>query len=57
MKRFRFYDSPVLNVQMPMWRSRLVLILMMLGFLALIAKALYLQGLSNDFLQRQGERR
>ena len=57
MKRFRFYDSPVLNVQMPMWRARLVLIFMMVGFLALIAKALYLQGLSNDFLQRQGERR
>ncbi|NLZ10742.1 MAG: penicillin-binding protein 2 [Alcaligenaceae bacterium] len=57
MKRFRFYDSPVLSVQMPMWRSRLVLILMMVGFVMLIAKALYLQGLSNDFLQRQGERR
>ncbi|MFA7624240.1 MAG: penicillin-binding protein 2, partial [Pusillimonas sp.] len=57
MKRVRFYDSPVLNVQMPMWRSRLVLILMMVGFVFLIAKALYLQGLSNDFLQRQGERR
>lgn len=57
MKRFRFYDSPVLNIQMPLWRSRLVLVLMLLGFVALIAKALYLQGLSNDFLQKQGERR
>ena len=57
MKRFRFHDSPVLNVQMPLWRSRLVLVLMLLGFLAIVAKALYLQGLSNDFLQQQGERR
>lgn len=57
MKRFRFYDSPVLNIQMPLWRSRLVLVLMLLGFVALVAKALYLQGLSNDFLQKQGERR
>ncbi len=57
MKRFRFHDSPVLSVQMPLWRSRLVLVLMMLGFLAIAAKALYLQGLSNDFLQQQGERR
>lgn len=57
MKRVRFFDSPVLNVQMPMWRSRLVLILLMLGFVALGVKALYLQGLSTEFLQQQGERR
>lgn len=53
----RFHDSPVLSVQMPLWRSRLVLVLIMLGFVSLGAKALYLQGLSNEFLQRQGERR
>jgi cell division protein FtsI (penicillin-binding protein 3) len=29
----------------------------MLGFVALAAKALYLQGLSNEFLKQQGERR
>lgn len=57
MKRIRFYDSPVLNMQMPLWRSRLVLILLMLGFVALAAKALYLQGISTEFLQQQGERR
>jgi cell division protein FtsI (penicillin-binding protein 3) len=57
MKRVRFYDSPILNAQMPMWRSRLVLILIMLGFVALCAKALYLQGMSTDFLQEQGQRR
>jgi cell division protein FtsI (penicillin-binding protein 3) len=57
MKRVRFYDSPVLNIQMPLWRSRLVLVLLMLGFAALVVKALYLQGLSTEFLQQQGERR
>ena len=57
MKRVRFFDSPVLSVQMPLWRSRLVLILLTLGFLALGAKALHLQGLSTEFLQQQGERR
>ncbi len=57
MKRVRFHDSPVLNVQMPLWRSRLVLILIMLGFVALSAKALYLQGISTQFLQQQGEQR
>ncbi|MDX3896019.1 penicillin-binding protein 2 [Pusillimonas sp.] len=57
MKRVRFYDSPVLSIQMPMWRARLVLILLMLGFGAVVVKALYLQGMSKDFLQQQGERR
>lgn len=53
----RFHDSPVLSIQMPLWRSRLVLILLMLGFVSLAVKALHLQGLSTEFLQRQGERR
>ncbi|WP_442596177.1 peptidoglycan D,D-transpeptidase FtsI family protein [Parapusillimonas sp. JC17] len=57
MKRVRFFDSPVLNVQMPLWRSRLVLVLLILGFVALAGKALHLQGLSTEFLQQQGERR
>lgn len=53
----RFHESPVLGIQMPLWRSRLVLVFLLLGFLALAAKALHLQGLSTEFLQRQGERR
>ncbi len=57
MKRVRFYNSPVLNVQMPMWRARLVLLLIVLGFFALAVKAMQLQVLSKDFLQQQGERR
>jgi cell division protein FtsI (penicillin-binding protein 3) len=57
MKRGRFYNSPVLNVQMPLWRARLVLVLLMLGFAALAVKALYLQGMSQNFLQQQGELR
>ncbi|NYT38751.1 penicillin-binding protein 2 [Allopusillimonas soli] len=57
MKRVPFYNSPVLNHQMPLWRSRLVFILLMLGFLALVAKAVYLQVMSNEFLQQQGEKR
>lgn len=57
MKRVRFFNNPVLHVAMPAWRSRLVLIFLMLGFAALAIKALYLQGLSTEFLQQQGERR
>lgn len=57
MKRVPFFDNPVLRVQLPMWRARLVLILLSCGFLALAGRALFLQGLSTEFLQQQGERR
>ncbi|MCX5591585.1 peptidoglycan D,D-transpeptidase FtsI family protein [Alcaligenes endophyticus] len=57
MRRYGYHDNPILNTQMPFWRARLVLVLLMLGFVALIGKALYLQGMSTEFLQQQGERR
>ncbi|WP_341667528.1 peptidoglycan D,D-transpeptidase FtsI family protein [Alcaligenes sp. SDU_A2] len=57
MRRYGYHENPVLSVQVPFWRSRLVLVLLFLGFGALIVKALYLQGLSTEFLQQQGERR
>ena len=57
MKRMPFFDNPVLRTQLPTWRARLVLILLSAGFLALVGRALFLQGLSTEFLQQQGERR
>jgi len=57
MKRVPFFDNPVLRGQLPTWRARLVLILLFLGFTTLIGRALFLQGLSTEFLQQQGERR
>lgn len=57
MKRFRFHESPVLSTRPAFWRARLVIIVLMLGFVALAAKALNVQILSNEFLQRQGELR
>ena len=57
MKRFGYHDSPVLEGRLPMWRAKLVLLVLMMGFLALLVKALHLQGLSTEFLQQQGERR
>ncbi|MGB6242905.1 MAG: penicillin-binding protein 2 [Castellaniella sp.] len=57
MKRFGFHESPVLSSRPAFWRARLVIIVLMLGFAALAAKALNVQILSNEFLQRQGERR
>lgn len=39
------------------WRSRLLLAGLLLWFIMLAARALYLQGLNNDFLQQKGESR
>ena len=52
-----FSSSPVLQVQMPAWRSRLVLFVLFAAFLALAVRALWLQGISTDFLQKQGASR
>ena len=57
MKRVPFFDNPVLRGQLPTWRARLVLILLFGGFTVLAGRALFLQGLSTEFLQQQGERR
>jgi cell division protein FtsI (penicillin-binding protein 3) len=49
--------NPALSVRLPVWRSRLLLLLVFGGFMVLAARALYLQGLHNDFLQQKGETR
>ncbi|SFC56479.1 penicillin-binding protein 2 [Collimonas sp. OK412] len=52
-----FSASPMLKVKLPAWRSRVVLFAMFAAFLALIVRALWLQGISTDFLQKQGASR
>jgi cell division protein FtsI (penicillin-binding protein 3) len=52
-----FSASPLLAVKLPAWRSRFVLFAMFAAFLALAGRALWLQGLSTEFLQKQGEAR
>ena len=49
--------NPALSVSLPVWRARLLLLLVFAGFMALAARALFLQGLHNDFLQQKGETR
>ena len=49
--------SPALSVRLPVWRARLLLLLVFCGFMVLAARAFYLQGLHNDFLQQKGETR
>ncbi|MFZ6691244.1 peptidoglycan D,D-transpeptidase FtsI family protein [Undibacterium sp. SXout20W] len=52
-----FSSNPVLDVKLPTWRSRLVLFLLFGAFFALIARALWLQGITTEFLQKQGASR
>ncbi len=44
-------------VALPPWRSRLLFVLLMFGFLILIARAVYLQTIQDEFLQQKGEAR
>jgi cell division protein FtsI (penicillin-binding protein 3) len=46
-----------LDVRFPAWRARMLLGLLAASFVALGARALYLQGLHNDFLQQKGQSR
>lgn len=57
MKRMPFFKNPVLQISYPMWRGRLLLILFGVGFLTLAGRAIYLQGITTEFLQQQGEKR
>jgi cell division protein FtsI (penicillin-binding protein 3) len=43
--------------RLPVWRSRLLLAGILLWFVALVVRAVYLQGLNNDFLKQKGESR
>ena len=52
-----FATSPVLELKLPVWRSRLLALVIFSGFAVLTGRAVYLQGLHNDFLQAKGESR
>jgi cell division protein FtsI (penicillin-binding protein 3) len=45
----------MLAVSLPPWRSRVVLFVLFAAFAALAVRALWLQGVSTQFLQKQGE--
>ena len=44
-----FAASPVLALTLPTWRSRLLLYVFIACFAVLLGRAVYLQGLNNDF--------
>jgi len=44
-------------VKFPVWRRQALLVLLLLGMMVLIGRAIYLQGLNRSFYQKQGEAR
>ncbi len=47
--------NPLLTSHTPLWRSRLIVAGLALGFVALSVRAAYIQIIGNDFFVRQGE--
>ncbi|MDO8312732.1 MAG: penicillin-binding protein 2, partial [Sideroxyarcus sp.] len=45
------------QIALPAWRSRLLFVLLLGGMLGLLVRAVYLQGIHNDFLQQKGSAR
>jgi cell division protein FtsI (penicillin-binding protein 3) len=52
-----YSTSPLLASKTPPWRSRFLVMMVGLGFLALAGRALYVQILESDFFQKKGEER
>jgi len=50
-----YTSSPLLASKTPVWRSKFIVAAIALGFVALAARAAYIQVYANDFFQRQGE--
>ncbi|MFL6706667.1 MAG: peptidoglycan D,D-transpeptidase FtsI family protein, partial [Massilia sp.] len=56
-KGVKFSTSPLLAVRLPSWRSRVVLFVLFAAFAALAGRAMWLQAVSRQFLQKQGASR
>ncbi len=50
-----YTSSPLLASRTPVWRSKFIVAVVALAFVGLAARAAYIQVLSNDFYQKQGE--
>jgi len=47
--------SPLLAAPTPVWRSKFIVAMLLLAFVALIGRAVYVQVIGNAFFQRQGQ--
>ena len=56
-KSVRFTPNPILTLRLPMWRSKLVVFMLFMAFVALAGRAFWIQGPGNAFYQKQGESR
>ncbi len=45
------------SLRLPVWRMRILAVLLLLWFVGLFGRALYLQGLNNEFLRQKGDAR
>jgi cell division protein FtsI (penicillin-binding protein 3) len=52
-----YASSPLLASKTPPWRSRFLVVMVALGFLVLLGRAVYVQIVASDFYLAQGERR
>jgi cell division protein FtsI (penicillin-binding protein 3) len=53
----KFAESPLLQLRLPAWRSRLMALIILGCFGVLLGRSFYLQILNTDFLQEKGESR
>ena len=51
----QYSASPLLASKTPVWRSKLIVAAIAIGFAGLAGRAAYVQVFDNDFFQRQGE--
>ncbi len=56
MAQGSFRSTPNLVLRLPMWRSRLVLFLIFVGFIALVIRAMWVQGFGNSFYEEKGNK-
>ncbi len=49
--------TPLVIVKLPAWRRRLLLVMVLLGFAALLGRGVYLQSFHKRFLQEKGDAR
>ena len=57
VRNLNYATSPLLASKTPPWRSRFVVALVGMAFAVLVARALYVQLIGNDFYQAQGDKR
>ncbi len=50
-----YTSSPLLASRTPVWRSKFIVAAIAVAFAGLLGRALYIQVISNEFFQRQGE--